>query len=213
MDILAGMLLNWTVPLLIVVLVGALFPPRVPASFWPPLMMTTAAGAALALVAYGGLLRGSQRLRIAGGWTLGISTALAVAVGAAWLIDAGYDCYAAFHDKPGTLAPGLLQELMAVGGSGAFAGVLHFVIDALPLLRNSKVRLLAKKILLQVAGALIPLLAIWLFYVCRMVGSVAGDPTASIAIGWPPPSSIPKSASGLRSHCRPSTRVASLPTI
>lgn len=179
MDILAGMFLNWSVPLLLVVLAGLMFPPGVPATTWRTLMLAALGGVAVALIAYGRLLRGTKRMRVVGGWTLGIATALACLVGAAWLIDAGYHFYTNFRGIPASVSPKIFKELAAIGGSGAVAGILHFLIDAFPATRKSKMRMIAKKILLQLAGALLPLLAIWLFYVCRSIGTISGDPSAS----------------------------------
>src|SRR6185369_4932078 len=93
---LAGMLLNWSAPLLVIVLAAffvVILKEKTPASFWPTMLKVTGGLTLLALVAYCGLLRLAKTWSARGGWFLGISTALTFIAAACWLAGKGYTIF------------------------------------------------------------------------------------------------------------------------
>ncbi|HWA10055.1 MAG TPA: hypothetical protein VG838_11440 [Opitutaceae bacterium] len=177
----AGMLLNWTAPLLVIVLaaIGAtVFATYAGATFWPAAIKITGALAGFALILYGWLLRKEKTWRIRGGKFLGFTAALALAAGAAWLADRGF---AAFDDW--LWAGASRQQLGAAGLLAMLVTAGPAIIRFLPVLQKPAVRRIALQAALWLAGLIIPLLALFLFYLCR---HVAEWPASNTAAWWAP---------------------------
>ena len=175
---LAGMVLNWSVPLLLVVLaaLGAVWGARVLAGVpvWPGLVGTFAVLSGLALIAYGVALRVGKRaaLRV-GGW-LGVLLALCLASGAGWALAAG------FHAVPAAVARwpktpfgvgALLAALTAAGPT-----LLRF----LPILKDPRARSAALAVLLHLAALVVPVVSVLAFYACCELAVQPRDP----ALPW-----------------------------
>jgi hypothetical protein len=155
---LAGMILNWSAPILLVA-VAALAAHRLAGmgfvSIWLPAIFAAAVIlTAAALVLYGILI--GQRAQVArfGGELLGGILAVTLALGVAWLVALGYDDVANWIKAHWLISSG-------IGGlSVAGPAMLRF----LPVLKTPKVRELTLKILLWTAGLMVPLGALGLFY-------------------------------------------------
>jgi hypothetical protein len=168
----AGMVLNWTAPILLIALAAWTAIGVHEAIDWAsePLLwtkiMATAGGATVAsLVLYLLLLR-SQLGRI-GGWILGITTALALALGFLWLISQIYVGLA----EP-ILQNGLSWKWSTTGSviaatATAFPAMVRFI----PVLKAPSTRRIALKISLVVAGFIIPLGGIALAYLFFHLGT------------------------------------------
>jgi hypothetical protein len=162
---LAGMLLNWTAPLLLVAaaaLAAIIYRKTLPPAPWAGILGYSGAVTVLALVLYCVLLRKGRVAALWSGSVLAAMVALTAFIGAAWGIDSGYDFVAhASHWKLG-ISSGLVAALAAAGPA-----VLRFV----PVLKNPIVRKYALKAVLLLAGVVIPLGAISLFYAFWYFGS------------------------------------------
>lgn len=173
---LAGMLLNWTVPLLVIVLaaiVAVIFKGNTPESLWQITLGISGVLTGLALIAYCWLLRGSRKCREVGGWILGLSAGVTVLVSVFWLADIGYVRFvkltAMGRLTAGSL--GVLSGLIAVGPA---------IIRFFPLLKKPLLRRIAMQVLLWAAGLIIPILALTVFYLCRYIGDLPDETTSSI---------------------------------
>lgn len=173
---LAGMLLNWAAPFL--VLVGAAIVAvnlREPLSHAPWLFILGVGGAVsvFALLIYGWALRkGRKATRITGG-ILGTCLAITVLIAVIWGLKAGYDC---FHD--GFHSDWSFSKSMAAV-IAAIAAVAPAMIRFLPILKNPRIRKLVVAVCLWLAAFILPLLAILLFYLLCALGEMTG-----IAVLW-----------------------------
>ena len=163
----AGMLLNWTAPLFLIG-VAALIAICIRSPDFP--FATTCAVllglTALALVVYGGLIRHGPWWSWIGGVILGVTAALTLSVAAFGLLVLGYGVY---HRSLATMG--------SVGWSvtGVIAGVTAVfptIVRFMPILQKPEVRRIALEIALVLAGLVIPLGAIMLFYVLFDLGLV-----------------------------------------
>ena len=162
----AGMLLNWSVPLL-VVLVLALAANLIATQETVPWLLILSAGGALcvlAMVVYGGCLRLGRNPSLVTGRVLSCLVALTGSIGAAWAIDAIFPHLLARVWENCKKSGGISAALAAL--AVAVPGILRFV----PVLKEPKVRKFALKCALWLASLLVPLLALVLFYVFRVVG-------------------------------------------
>ena len=177
--VLAGMLLNWTIPLVVIVLAAGTadtFRSQISDAFWGTSLKVCGGLTGLALVAYGGLLNCGKKLRVAGGWLLGVTTAMTFAAFVAWLADKGYNYYLQLTGPEAMDA----KEMSLAGISGVLAVALPAINRFFPYLKNPGTRKLVMKFLLGLAGAVIPLLALWFFYQCRKIGDLPGIETAEV---------------------------------
>lgn len=169
---LAGMLLNWTAPVLLIVLAAlaatgvAMFSPG--ARGWPISLAVSAALAALALVLYGWLIRQGPRLARNGGWLLGLMVGLTVLIGVGWLLSVVYGALPHLAQLGMTLS-GVLVALAAAGPA-----ILRFV----PVVETPAVRRIVLKALLALAGLVVPLASLALFYAAFHLGSLDMIPDA-----------------------------------
>jgi hypothetical protein len=161
---LAGMLLNWTVPLLLVI-IGALtaivYRYTLYPVDWRTLLGLMLAGSTLALVLYGWRLPKGRNTTAFSGGLLALALALTVLIGALWLLEYGYGIAA--HATPWrlTISGGLMASLITAGPA---------IIRFIPVLKNPMVRKIVLRVLLLLAGLVIPLGAVTLFYVLLHFG-------------------------------------------
>lgn len=164
---LTGMLLNWTAPLL-VILVLALAAIKADPFFkeaWPIDFYISAGVSAAAMVVYGiGMRLGAQASLIAGR-VLGLLLAVTGFIGAGWMLDYGYSNFSATIGKPWGTTASIGAVLASV------AAAVPTMIRYLPVLKNPKIRQIVLKVALLFAGLLVPLGGLLLFYVFRGIGA------------------------------------------
>ena len=182
---LAGMFLNWTIPLvLLLIFAAAAVEMGLPLSGTGPwaLFMGISSGlTVIAALTYFCLLRGKTSAALAAGWCFTGLTLITAAFGAGWTLDAGFDAiFGAQHSWP--LLGDMWNDMwnrgggwgMGAAGAGGLAALVPVVLRFVPLLKTPSIRKLVIKIALLVAGFAIPLLGIAVFYLLCAVGSV-GD--------------------------------------
>jgi len=175
---LAGMILNWCVPLLIVVgwaLIAAWCYRADSLHLWSLAVQYTLAAAGLGLVFFGMTIRSGRRLRIIGQWVLGITAGLAgIAIGS-WMLEQGYGYFSKWFTRTGNLS--LSWKITSV--IAALTAAIPTVVRFSAVLQKPFVRKWAMKLALVLAGCAIPVGAVLLFYFCRHfaeLGRVAGGP-------------------------------------
>ena len=190
----AGLVMNWTVPMLVLIVLAALTV-RVQglergAEFWK---WPVGLGAGLSLLAglgYFGLLRAGSLWAKRAGWFLAGVTAGWLAALAAWGLALAYGFLFPHEGIRGwpdfqAVVKSLLQSALwsksSLGGLslGAVAALVPVVLRYVPFLKQPKVRMAATKVALVVAGAFVPVLGIVVFLLLYAVGRVQ-------AIGWLP---------------------------
>jgi hypothetical protein len=174
---LAGMLLNWTAPILIIVL-AALGARMVANAYpnmgaWPAALSVAAALTVLSLVLYGALIRRPRKAAQFGGSLLGLLMAITLFIGVGWLLAWSYDFFL-HRNSVNWRFTGILALVVTAGPA-----VLRF----LPFLETPAVRRIALKAMLIVAGAIVPLMSIVLFFAAFTYG---GTPIASDLPWWNP---------------------------
>jgi len=171
---LAGLVLNWTAPLLVIIvaaLIGITYrtlPARIP---WPLLVSISGALTVIALPVYGGLLRLGRKEALISGSVLGGLVGLTVLLVAACLIDAGYDVFSTA--MPSWPSSAMLASLVAAG---------PIILRIMPVARRPAVRKAVLKVLLLLAGLIIPIGALGLFYALWSTGAQSPE-ARTIVIG------------------------------
>ena len=160
---LAGMLLNWTAPLLLIA-VAALIAIGYQRGFrpmpWPTVLAISGGLTILASVLYCWLMRKGRAPALFGGSLLAVLLALTALLGVFWLLDRGFDFVQQASAWNWGIS-GLVAALVAAGPA-----ILRFV----PVLKKPAVRKLVLRALLLVAGLVIPIGAVALFYVAWYFG-------------------------------------------
>jgi hypothetical protein len=156
---LAGMLLNWTAPLLLITLAAALIAGGrlggLPDVNWPIVLSIMLAASAIALVWYGWRLPKGREAAASAGYFFALVLALTAAVGACWLLRIGYGYATSGSNWTLRISGGLVATIVT-----AAPAVIRFV----PVLKKPAVRKTVLKILLLLAALIIPLGAIGLSY-------------------------------------------------
>jgi hypothetical protein len=157
---LAGMILNWSAPILMVA-VAALITSRLDNSsggpWWPILLAGAGLLSVAALVRYGVLMRKGSKAARRGGEQLGWLFAITVLLAASWLIVLGYRVI------PAWIA--WIPSHWAISGSlGGLAVAGPAILRFVPVLKTPAVRKVALQALLWLAGLIIPIGALGLFY-------------------------------------------------
>jgi hypothetical protein len=162
----AGMLLNWTAPLFLIAtaaLIGIQLAYRWPGFPFAGLFFFFLAVTLVALVVYGALMRGGPTRSKQGAIFLGLASALTLFIGACWLLKLGHGWYAQVMGSISWSTTGIVAA-----GSAVFPAIVRFI----PILQKPKVRSLVLKIALILAGVIIPLAAIALFYLTFDLGDL-----------------------------------------
>ncbi len=163
---LAGMVLNWTAPLFLIALVALVACVLPVEPNWSRTMTWLVGACALALLLYGLLMRGRNRQAAMSGWFLASLTAATVAFAGLWLVMLGYR---ALHDPMWTNhLPHWDWSVAAI--AGAVATAMPAVVRFVPILQSPKVQQIMLKVMLVLAGLVIPLAALALFYVFLDLG-------------------------------------------
>jgi hypothetical protein len=172
----AGMLLNWTVPLLVIVFaaLAATFARPLYSGKWLIIILAgTVALSGIALIPYCILMRKGERPARFGGRLIGVLAALAVLLGALWLIALGYQSLPKWIASFGAVS----------GGLGALIAAGPAIIRFVPVLKTPSVRKIAMQILLVVAGVIVPIIAIIVLYGCVSVGEIRPQSSGGSAPG------------------------------
>lgn len=154
----AGMLLNWTAPLFLIA-TAALIAIWM-AYIWPEfpfakVFFISLAVTLIALVAYGGLMRSGPARSKQGAIFLGLASAVTLFIGACWLLAFGHGWYV---HKMGSISWSTTGIVAAA--SAVFPAIVRFI----PILQRPTVRSRVLRIALIIAGVIIPLGAIAIFY-------------------------------------------------
>jgi hypothetical protein len=170
---LAGMMLNWTVPLLVMIFAALLVrfspKPQNPDAFWQWAIATTGGLTLVAVFFFCVMLRQGPKRTGRGERVLGFLSAATALVAIGWLLDIGYGRFSHWHDhKSG--AKGLW---LGIASMGAVAGPA--LIRFLPILKTPGVRKIALKILLLTAGLILPLLMVVTFYCLLKFGETPAN--------------------------------------
>jgi hypothetical protein len=158
-----GMLLNWTAPLLVILLL-ALVANRFATQFtipWALVLLGCAGLCVVAMVAYGLGIRQGKKPSLVTGTILGILLALTA------IISAGIVLELIFPNLLTTIGKhwgrsGSIGAALAAAAAAA-PGIIRFV----PVLEDPKIRKLVLKVALMLAGFLMPLIGVLLFYTFR----------------------------------------------
>ena len=179
---LAGMLLNWAVPLVILIAaaIEANFYSSIGWNAWPWLCAFFGLVSAVALLFYGDQIRGSQNAARRSGTFLAVVLAAALACCAGWAVTAVY--YWKFHGwsprfntLPRTLA--LAVPVLVAAGPA--------MIRFLPIFKDPPLRKLVLGVLLWAAGVLVPLLALAVFYTFWRIAEHPFGPAHGMVVkGW-----------------------------
>ena len=155
---LAGMILNWTAPLLLVALAAMAAKGFVHAEpdpkWWPVALALSGCLTIIALVLYGGFMRARPEVAEVSGQTLGWLIAATGAIGAGWLIVIGH----------ARLPDWIASHWVIPGSIGSLAVAGPAIVRFVPVLQNPKVRKIALQVLLWTAGVVVPLGALAVFY-------------------------------------------------
>ena len=179
----AGMLLNWSAPVLLIVLaalaaqlVFTVFPN---AGLSPIALSVSAVLTLICLVAFGALLRQKRQVAAWGGSLLALSMALTVAVGSGWLLTWCYE-----RSTNLSLHWGLSGIIAAMAVAGPT--ILRFV----PVFKTPVFRRVALKVMLLLAGIAVPVLCLLLFFtvyaaaIARSGRACRGGIPFIISTGW-----------------------------
>jgi hypothetical protein len=163
---LAGMLLNWTAPILIIVLAGLslrLLPCAAAIEArWLTIMTVSSMLTGLSLVLYGVLMRKQRKAAQFGGALLGILTAATAVISFGWLLNLAYKANPNLSSL--SLRGSSILALVATAGP--------MILRFLPILETAAARRMTLKVLLAVAGVIVPLTGILLFFAVLNIGGM-----------------------------------------
>jgi hypothetical protein len=169
----AGMLLNWSAPVLLIVLAALaarlvffVFPDP---HLWPIALSVSAVLTLISLVAFGALLRQRRAIAVWGGSVLALMMALSLFIGLGWLLTSAYGWWRHLSLHWGW--SGIIAATAVAGPA-----ILRFV----PIFRTPAFRRTALKVMLLAAGIAVPLLCLWLFFTVY----AAGDRSLSACLPW-----------------------------
>jgi hypothetical protein len=176
---LAGMILNWSAPVLLVVL-AALSAKQLAdvspgAKWWPIMLAVLCLLTVMGLVLYGLLMRKGPKTARFGGDLLGWLVAATALLGAGWLVAIGYQVipsWIASHSIPDWIK----SHWLVSGGLGGLTVVGPAVLRFIPVLKTPRVRIITLKALLWIAGLIVPLGALGLFYALWWLADRHGAP-------------------------------------
>jgi hypothetical protein len=164
---LAGMILNWSAPVLLVALAALaakwLADISPGAKWWPIVLAASGLLTIAALLLYGLLMRKGPKIAGFSGALLGWLFAATALLGAGWLVAVGYQVippWIASHSIPYWIK----SHWLISGGVGGLSVAGPAVLRFMPVLKTPRVRNIALKVLLWIAGFIIPLGALGLFY-------------------------------------------------
>ena len=164
---LAGMLLNWSAPLLLVVvaaLVAIGYGTYLPPIPWPTVARDAGAVDAVCLVIYGVGLRKSRESVRATGWLLSWALALTAAVFLGWILDAGYHLVVRRWPTAIPTAWWRASTLAALVSSAPAA------LRLMPWVKKPSIRALLLKLALCLCAVILPITAVAVLYALTFAG-------------------------------------------
>jgi hypothetical protein len=164
----AGMVLNWTAPLFLVA-VAALIASSIPASMpvpWRPILLAATVVTLIALAGYALKIRSASQ---SAGTFLSVSTAATLLLGCFWLLTQLY----AFVSHHHLSVSWQLSSAIAAAVT-AFPAVVRFV----PILSKPAVRNIVLKLMLVLAGLIVPMGAIALLFWFYQIGAATASDTS-----------------------------------
>jgi hypothetical protein len=168
---LAGMLLNWAAPLLVLV-VAAIVAVNLgePLSHAPWVLALGVGGAVsiLALLIYGGALRNGRQATKKTGGILGTCLAITILIAVIWGLKVGYDCFRDGIHSGWSFSKGTAAVMAAI------AAIAPAMIRFLPILKNPRIRKLVVAVCLWLAAFILPLMAVLVFYLLCALGEMIG---------------------------------------
>jgi hypothetical protein len=171
----AGMLLNWSAPVLLIVLAAfatglvtsALPDPRLWSRLWPIALSGSAVLTLISLVAFGALMRQKRKGAALGGSVLALLMAVTVLIGSGWLLTVCYGLWHEWEQQPHHWGlSGIIAALIVAGPT-----ILRFV----PIVETPAFRRIALKVMLLAAGIAVPLLCLLLFFTAYTAGERSID--------------------------------------
>jgi hypothetical protein len=163
---LAGMLLNWTAPVFVILLLALLAHQSKGwfADHGLLLLQIFAGSCVIAMAAYGwGMRQPNPKTSQVTGRILGVLLAITVIIGTGLALEHTFPRVLTAIREHWGKAGSLTAALAAV--AAAVPGIVRFI----PVLKEPRIRKIVLKIALMLAGVLVPLLAIVLFYVFREI--------------------------------------------
>jgi len=175
---LAGLILNWTAPLLVVALAALAASYTLANAEWLFSAVLISLGlTGAALISYAGLIRYGEGHGQVGGAVLAGLAALTVLLGGFLLLVVGHHVFT-------NLTPALPAMPNLPGGAGLVSGLIlagPAILRFVPVLKRPAVRRLVLKLLLIAAGLIIPAGAITLFYVFWWLSTLPLDPNSPLS--------------------------------
>jgi len=155
----AGMLLNWTAPILLVVaaaLATRIWADRIhDASAWPVAVGVAGALTLISLLLYGALLRQRAKVALFGGSLMGLLMAATLFIAVGWLLYWFHEDYWLKRSSLNWRWPGIVAALVAAGPA-----IMRFI----PIFETPAARRIVLKGILYAAGVVVPLICLVLFY-------------------------------------------------
>lgn len=162
----AGLILNWTIPLSVIAILAALSARgSITSETLFNIIVALAIATGLCVLLYGFLLRWGTGARVAGSvvaWAAGTTLAFS----AVFLIERGFEWIALLPTPHWTITGGTLLAILTAPAAASF----------LPIFRSDAFRKLLLKVTLYAAGLVVPILAVALFWGLHRLGSVQQDP-------------------------------------
>ena len=174
----AGMLLNWSAPVFVIAvlaLVASMLDRSGVNVPWPVLLSLCGAASVMAIMLYGWGMRENQKISKLTGSVLGGMLALTGIVGLCWLLEAS------FGEPMGSIYINWTTSGRIGVVVGALAALAPGIIRFLPVLKEPKVRKLVLQGALWVAGLVVPLVVVVLFYLLRGLGSFGQQFSPSVS--------------------------------
>ena len=164
---LAGMVLNWSAPVLLIALAAYaahwIMASGYVGKWWPAILITAGLLTAVALALYGILMRQRPQVARLGGELLGYVLAATLLLSAAWLVALGYENIPAWFASH-SITSWIKSHWLVSSGIGGLSIAGPAVLRFLPVIRTPSVRKITLKVLLWIAGLIVPLGALSLFY-------------------------------------------------
>jgi hypothetical protein len=177
---LAGLLLNWCAPfflLAVFALVAIRFTDQFKFAWWQYPFFGAFAISAICVLLYAFAVRWASRLSKVAGSAYGFSLLAVLLIGGLWLLNKYFYDFYDLVEREGS------QHTAITLGAGSVIAALPTIMRILPLFKNPKLRETVLKVVLVVAGLLVPIGAILLFYVFCAIGVA----DANDFPGWPLP--------------------------
>jgi len=164
---LAGMLLNWAAPLLLIVVTAITvvsLPKPIANAPWLLILGLCGVATTIPLLIYGKALRAGRRATRITGRLLGACLAITILVALGLGLKAGYQVF--FSGMSNWPDRGKTMAALIAATAAAAPALIRF----LPILKNPRVRKIVVAVLLWLAAFILPFMAVVLLYACCSLG-------------------------------------------